>query len=296
MDQVERPWTPIRRAQAVVNANAGGVGPRTADELRELLESFGVQAQVTAAASDSVEQALRSAVAAAPDLLIVLAGDGTARRAAALCGPDGPLLAPLPGGTMNMLPRALYGAKTWPEALGDCLTNGRARPVSCGEAGGKRFYCAAILGYPALWQPAREAARRSDLRAAWEAATFAMRRAFSTRVRFQAEGYPKHRFAVLGLICPLVSRAAERDDCLEAAGLTLDGPAKVFRLALSNMLGDWRDDVAVTMEPCVRGRAWARRRIPCLLDGELDWLDRTSDIRFHRQAFRALAPPPEPSP
>jgi diacylglycerol kinase family enzyme len=48
----------------------------------------------------------------APDAVLVLAGDGTARAAAEMAGPDGPLIAPLPGGTMNMLPRASMATVT----------------------------------------------------------------------------------------------------------------------------------------------------------------------------------------
>jgi len=295
MIETKPPRPKIRSVRAVINTKAGGVDPRAAEQLEEMLASFGVRAELAATDPDGVEEALSAAVAARPDVLIVLAGDGTAGRAAQLCGPDGPLLVPLPGGTMNMLPRALYGAKSWQEALTDCLERGRPRVVSCGDVGGRHFYCAAILGAPALWQRAREAARRSDLRAAWDAAVFAFRRAFTTRVRFQAEGYPKHRFVAVGLICPLVSRTAEREESLEAAGLNADGFSKVLGLALSNLLGDWRADSSVTVEPCLRGRAWARRRIPCLIDGELNWLDRTTDIRFIREAFRALAPPAEPT-
>ena len=43
------------------------------------------------------------------DILIVLGGDGTIRRAADACTETSSYLIALPGGTMNMLPRALYG-------------------------------------------------------------------------------------------------------------------------------------------------------------------------------------------
>jgi hypothetical protein len=161
--------------------------------------------------------------------------------------------------------------------------------------GGHRFYCAAILGSPAFWQPAREAARQGDLRRAWRQAVLAFRRAFSTRLRFEIAGYPQHKAIALGLICPLVSRAFETEDALEAAGLDLHDMVEAFRLGFYDLMGDWRRDPGVVTEPCVEGRAWARRRIPCLIDGELHWLSRSVTIRFHPRAFRALAPL-EPSP
>lgn len=292
MDKPARDLTPaasIRRVEAVVNPASGGVGPDSCVALKQILDEFGLSSRVVSAEPGLVDEALLAAIEAKPDLLIVLAGDGTASRAADLCGPDGPLLAPLPGGTMNMLPRALYGPLPWREALIACLEQGRERPVSCGDVGGHRFYCVAILGAPALWAPAREAARHGRMSQAWGHAVVAFRRAFASPLRFRVTGRSAHKAAALSLICPLISRALAEENALEAAGLDMHDVIEVFRLGLHNMLGDWRDDPGVITELCVTGRAWARRRIPCLIDGEMQWLTRSADIRFVPKAFRALA-------
>jgi diacylglycerol kinase family enzyme len=295
-DLTSRPLTSIKRVEAVINSASGGVGQESAAALKLILDRFELESRVWTPDPGWIDEALLAAIEAKPDLLVVLAGDGTASRAADLCGPDGPLLAPLPGGTMNMLPHALYGQKSWREALVDCLERGLARPVSCGEVGGHRFYCVAILGSPAFWQPAREAARHGDLRQAWEKAVVAVRRAFSTRLRFQVAGGPKRKAIALSLICPLVSRALSEEKALEAAGLDLHDVIEVFRLGLHNIMGDWRNDPGVVTEPCVSGRAWGSRPIPCLIDGEMHWLPRLVDLRFVPHAFRALAPHQEPTP
>ena len=282
----------IRRVAAVVNCAAGGVGPGAAEALQALLDEFGLDSRVLALAPEAIAAALQSAVESGPDLLIVLAGDGTAGLAADLCGPDGPLLAPLPGGTMNMLPHALYGDQPWRDCLIAAQSQGQARVISGGEVGGRKFYCAAILGSPALWAPAREAIRLWDFKAAWRHAAYAFRRAFTSRLRFEVDGR-KHRKAVaLGLISPLVSRALDREQALEAAILDVRDAAQAFHLGVTNAFSDWRDDPAVTVQPCSRGRAWARRPIPCLLDGELHRLGRSIDFRFVPRGFRALAPAP----
>ena len=103
----------IRRAEAIVNEASGSVGAGAAAELEAIVAEFGIELRVHAVQPSDIAQAVRTAVDASPDLVIVLAGDGTARLAAHLCGEDGPIVAPRPGGTMNMLPRAIYGDRDW---------------------------------------------------------------------------------------------------------------------------------------------------------------------------------------
>ncbi len=282
---------PIRRVQAVINAASGGVGPACAEQMARLLAAFGLDSQVRMVEPDHLAHALHGALAEDPDVLVVLGGDGSIGMAASLCGPQRPLLVPLPGGSMNMLPKALYGPRPWPEALAAALSEGVARPVSGGEAGGQRFYCAAILGTPALWQPAREAARHARLVTALQKAQFAFRRAFTRRLRFQVEGGRKRKAVALSLICPLISRDMKGQACLEAATLNVSGLMQLLRLAIQNLFGDWRRDPSVAAEPCVTGHAWARKSIPCLIDGEFHHLGRAAEIRFLPHAFTALAPP-----
>jgi diacylglycerol kinase family enzyme len=178
----------------------------------------------------------------------------------------------------------------WSKALTASLQGGRERPVSCGEVGGLRFYCVAIVGSPAFWAPAREATRYGDLGRAWQHARIAFRRTFGARLKYQGDGRPRRTALALSLICPLISKALESENALEAAGLDLHDMGDVFRLGLHNMLGDWRRDPGVITETMTRGRVWSRRRVPCLIDGEMHWLARSADIGFVPTAFRALAP------
>jgi len=284
----------IDSVEAVVNAASGSVGPGAGEALAAILESFGLNAHVAEVQPGDLAVAVSAAVAAKPDLLIVLAGDGTARLAAELCGPDGPLLAPLPGGTMNMLPRALYGERDWKAALTATLSQGEIRSVSGGEVGGKAFYVAAILGAPALWADAREAIRELKPLKALQRARRALVRAFSGALRFQFDGGAVQEAEALTLMCPLISKALTDEQALEAAAFDPQSLGDAFRLGLrAAMGGDWRDDQCVTTALCRSGRATARGRIPAILDGEPRRLLTIANFRFRPEAFRALAPPPE---
>ena len=72
----------------MINPAAGGVGPDSEARLKQILDAFGLESRIVAAEPDEIESALAAAIGAKPDLLAVLAGDGTAGRAAALCGPS----------------------------------------------------------------------------------------------------------------------------------------------------------------------------------------------------------------
>lgn len=278
------------RVELVANVASGSVGPDAPARAEAILAEHGVEGRVRAPTSGELEPCLREALDTRPDVLFVLAGDGTARAAAEMAGPDGPLIAPLPGGTMNMLPRAFYGERAWPEALAACLTHGEEKMISGGEVAGRLFFVAAILGSPALWAEAREAARTGRAGLALMRAQRALRRAFSSRLRYVLDGRPKGKAEALTLMCPLVSTALDADErALEAAALDPSNALEIFRLGVRTVTGDWRDDPSVSVGRCRIGRVWAGGRIPAILDGEPVRLDDNVNIRFRPKAFRALA-------
>jgi diacylglycerol kinase family enzyme len=279
----------LATVRVVANTAAGGVGPDVGLRLAEIASDFALDMEVAETGPEALRRTLAAAVAAAPDLVVVLGGDGTAALAASLCGSGGPVLAPLAGGTMNMLPHALYGLRPWPQALREALAGGRVVEVSGGEAAGRVFHVAAILGEPALWAEAREAVRRrphlilAHARRAWA-------RAFSGRLRYSLDGGETRKAEALALLTPLASRALESDDALEAAAIDPHDALEAFRLGLAALMGRWRDDPAVTARPCRQGRVWAKGAIPAVLDGEPCRLPSPVRFGFRPAVFRALVP------
>lgn len=283
----------LKRVAVVVNPASGSAGPNAAAEAERILAEARVTGVVTTPGEEGLEACLRAALDTHPDLLAIVAGDGTARAGAEMAGPKGPLVAPLPGGTMNMLPKAIYGDRDWKTALAEILRDGVEKPVSGGEIDGRAFYVAAILGSPALWAEAREAARDGDLRRALTRAQRALHRAFSGRLRFSFGplGRTRAKAEALTLLCPLVSRAMDDDEgYLEAAAVDPAGAMDIFRLGFHAAVGDWRTDPKVAVTRVRSGRAWASGRIPAVLDGEPTRLGRNVTFRFKPAAFRALAP------
>lgn len=278
----------------VANVASGSVGPGARAELEAIFESHGVAVNIRTPAGEDLEQAVRDSIEAGPDLLAVLAGDGTARLAAELSGMRGPPIAPLAGGTMNMLPHAVYGQRPWQEALEDTLARGEVRTLGGGCVGRHRFLVAAILGAPALWAPAREAARSGRLRLAAARAREALDRAFSGRLRYALDGGPREKTEALVLMCPIASRAMNDEDrALEAAALNIRGAGEALRLGVNAIVGDWRTDPAVENRPCHVARVWSAHDMPALLDGETVRLEGLVEVRYQSEVCRVIAPPPE---
>jgi diacylglycerol kinase family enzyme len=278
--------------EVVANIHSGGVGPEAPGELAAILSDHGLDAHVCAPERGDLDACLRAAVDAAPDLLVVLAGDGTARSAAEMCGPDGPVIAPLPGGTMNMLPHAVYGARSWQSALAVALEEGQVQTIGGGRVEAFGFLVAGVFGAPALWAQAREAARDRRPRLAWLRARRAMRRAFHGRLRYALDGRERHKVEALVCMCPLTSRELSNEEqALEATALDLSGALDAFRLGVYALRGDWRDAPGVEVERCRRARIWAAHGIPAILDGEPVKLRTLSEVRYEPRLARILAIP-----
>jgi diacylglycerol kinase family enzyme len=258
----------------------------------KLLAEFGISARVRTPEPAQLIDELKAAIDAGPDLLITLAGDGTVRAAAELCGMDGPLIAPLPGGTMNMMPHAVYGQRSWQEALQLALEDGRERDVGGGCIEGHRFLCAAILGSPARLAPVREAARARKPVVALARARHALRRAFTGRLRYQLDSGARSKAEAVVLICPIASKVMHAEDpALEAAALNPSGAGEILRLGINALVRDWRVDPSVENQFCKRAQIWAAQGIPALLDGEIVRLPSVIDVRFDPKICRVLTPP-----
>jgi diacylglycerol kinase family enzyme len=260
--------------------------------MEKLLAEFGISARVRAPQPEDLIDQLKSAIDTGPDLLITLAGDGTVRAAAELCGMDGPMIAPLPGGTMNMMPHAVYGARPWQEALKLALEDGRERDLGGGCIEGHRFLCAAILGSPARLAPVREAARAGRIGDAFGHAKHALQRAFTGRLRYQLDRSARSKAEALVLICPIASKVMRAEDpALEAAALNPSGAGEILRLGLNALVRDWRVDPSVEDQFCKRAQIWAAQGIPALLDGETVRLPSVVEVRYDPKICRVLTPP-----
>ena len=275
---------------AVLNTASGSVEPGAAARMKAIFKDAGLDhARIVEAGADDIEAAVAEAVASA-GVIVVLGGDGTIRTAAGSCGRCRKLIIPLPGGTMNMLPHALYGAHPWAQVLADTLAAPMVRTVSGGRIGDQTFYCAAILGAPSLWADAREAVRHGHLIEAVKRSAVAIEHSGEPLQYRLGEG-PEGQAQAVAVICPLVSSALSSDaPALEAAALDPEAATGLFSLAYHAVFDDWRNDPSVSLARVRQVDLRAPGRIPAILDGEKAHLGRRGRVTFLPRAFRALVP------
>lgn len=241
--------------------------------------------------ANEMEQFFAEAVEHNLDIFIILGGDGTIRRAAETCSETSPYLIALPGGTMNMLPRALYGDLPWEEALKNTLAAPSARALSGGQIANKKFFVAAIVGAAALWVQVRESVRDGDIIDVIEKGNLAFQNMFGTKLHYLISDQMNGEAEAVVLLCPLVSEEMSgSEQALEAAVIGVETAAEVIRLATAAAFGKWRDDGKVHLTKTQRCAVQSSKEIPATLDGEIVNLGMRAEIAFVSRALTVLVP------
>ena len=276
----------------IINASSGGYDLECEHKMVDILKGAGiVEPKVWCGEAKEMERFFAEAAGQKLEVLIVLGGDGTIRTAAEACAEKGSYLIPLAGGTMNMLPRALYGNVSWEEALKKTLTAPSTKVLSGGRVANKRFFIAAIVGAPALWTQPRESMREGNIADAIKKGSVAFRRMFEAKVQYLISGGAKGEAEGVALICPLISEEmSDSDQALEAAIIDVESAAEVIGLATTAAFGKWRDDRNILLTKTKRVNVQSSKEIPATLDGEKVNLGRSAEIDFVSRALTVLVP------
>jgi diacylglycerol kinase family enzyme len=276
----------------IINASSGGYDLECEHKLLDTLNGAGiVEAKIWCANADEMERSFTEAAHQKLQVLVALGGDGTIRRAAEACAAQGAYLIPLPGGTMNMLARALYGDMSWQDALHKILAATSAKVLSGGRVAVKQFYIAAIVGAPTLWTEARESIRERDIGNAIEKGTVAFQSMFETKVQYFMSAGMKGEAEAVAVICPLISEEmSDSEQALEVAIVDVENAAEVIGLATAAAFGNWRHDRNILLTKTKRVAVQSSTDIPAILDGERVNLGKTAEIDFVSKAVNVLVP------
>jgi diacylglycerol kinase family enzyme len=280
---------------AIINTSSGGCDSASEGEMLSLLKSVRASNYETwCGQAHQIETAFAEAATHKLDVLVVLGGDGTIRTAAKACIRTGTSLLPLPGGTMNMLPRALYGEASWQETLEKTLAGAMSKTLSAGRTEEELFFVAAVIGAPALWMEVRESMRKRDIFDVVEKSAGAFQAMFDTKIRYSMSSETQGEAKVIAVICPLVSeQMSDSEQALEAAVINTESATELFGLATAAALGKWRDDRAVMLTKTKRVTIQSTRDIPLFLDGERVKANNNAEITFVPSAVNVIVPAEE---
>jgi diacylglycerol kinase family enzyme len=283
---------PGLKVGAIVNTSSGSCDSESEQKIFSILTGAGIiEPKVWCGAAKEMERSFAKATGHNLDVLIVLGGDGTIRTAAEACAEKRSYLIPLAGGTMNMLPRALYGDVAWEEALKNTLAAPSLKVLSGGRIAGKQFLVAAIVGAPALLAEPRESVREGNIVDAIEKGSAAFRKMFETKIQYLISGEIKGEAEVVALICPLISeQMSESEQALEAAVIDVESATEVIGLATTAAFGKWRDHGNILLTKTKRVNVESSDDIPATLDGERVNLGRSAEVDFVANALTVLVP------
>ncbi len=283
---------PELKIGVIINTSSGSCDLESEQKMFSILTGAGVvEPKVWCGEAKEMERFFAEAAGQKLEVLIVFGGDGTIRTAAETCAEKGSYLIPLPGGTMNMLPRALYGNVWWEETLKKTLTAPSTKVLSGGRVANKRFFIAAIVGAPALWTEPRESMREGNIADAIRKGSVAFRRMFEAKVQYLISGGAKGETEAVALICPLISEEmSDSEQALEAAIIDVESAAEVIGLGSTAAFGKWRDAKNILLTKTKRVNVQSSKDIPATLDGEKVNLGRSAEIDFVSRALTVLVP------
>jgi diacylglycerol kinase family enzyme len=275
---------------AIVNTSSGSCDLESEEKMLNTLKGAGIaEPRIWCGRADQMAPFFAEAVGQKLDVLIVLGGDGTIRTAAEGCTQEGPYLIPLPGGTLNMLSRALYGDLSWEDTLKNILAAPSVRALSGGHLADKQFFIAAIVGAPSLWADARESIREGEIVDAIKKGGVAFQNMFETKVQYLISGKIKGEAEAVALICPLISEGmSDSEQALEAAVIDVESAAAVIGVATAAAFGKWRDDRNIRLTKTKRVTVQSSKDIPAILDGERVNLGRSAEIDFVSRAVNVI--------
>ena len=226
------------------------------------------------------------------DLLIVFGGDGTCKSGAIVAREMGIPIIALPGGTMNMLPKALYGTDNWQSALELALAQKEPRWQSAGYLNHHIFFCGAIIGDPVTMSEARESLRGGDmLEAVKQVPEIMTAIAHGDPFEFKVDGKVFDRNANgLQIYCPFMTSGATSPNDFELASVPQLSMAQLIGIGAKALTQDWRESAHVKTAYAKRVEINGQGAFDILLDGEPETVSCPVNIHLEEQGVLVLAP------
>lgn len=271
----------MQRLWFITNPGSGSATPEKCEALEAVFAERGLALVGRTRFPDEDLPMAATLDAARADTIVLFAGDGTINATlVALETWSGAFLI-LPGGTMNLLAKALHDSVDPAEIIHAAHTAGRRTTVPAIEAGAHRAFVGVIIGPAASWFRAREAARGRQLRRLWAAARLAWRRTFGRGVRVGGVAGLQR-----GCQAVFVRPATPR---MLVAGIDARDWRGIVGLGWSWLTGEWVAARAVQAGEAAELWNAERRPVLALFDGEPVTLAPGARLRATQSRAQLLA-------
>jgi diacylglycerol kinase family enzyme len=271
----------MKRLWFITNPTSGSADHAKAEALGEVFVEHGLEIVGRTGFPQEELPAEAHLASAKTDTVVLFAGDGTINAAVcALAAWDGAILI-LPGGTMNMLAKALHGDLDPAAIIAKAHHEGRLVALSYVEAGEYRALVGMIVGPAAHWFKPREMARERKLGALLPAMRAAWRRTFGRGIRLS--GAPGLGQRMQG------AYVRAEGDHLEVAAVDARDFRSIADLGWNWVAGDWAAAHSVTEVRAQELRIDERRPVLALFDGEPERLASGTRIGVGRTLKQFIA-------
>jgi hypothetical protein len=265
----------------IYNERSGSCDPALLAEVESLFDQAGWPIGRKLAIGDGMLPGRHAAEESGLGLVVVLSGDGSLNSVAdALAGWEGTLLV-LPGGTMNLLARALHGERTVQEIVKAYLDgDGIVLRTPVLRAGDLTAYTGLIVGPSAAWADVREDMRNLDV------ASLASNvpRALAATLKDPGVALEGHEGEYPAIFAePML-------DGMHAYGVLAGGAGDLFRHGWAWLSGDFRNGpseaLGTAQEMSFRSSGDA---MDLLVDGEKHDADNPLEVRLERSGVYFFA-------
>ncbi|HEX8302948.1 diacylglycerol/lipid kinase family protein [Sphingomonas sp.] len=245
----------------ITNTNSGTATRAKCDALEAVFEERGLKLAGRTRFPDENLPEGSALDAAGVDTVVLFAGDGTINAALCALGEwEGDFLI-LPGGTMNLLAKALHEEMDPHKIIHAAHQAMKRMALPYVEAGEHRAFVGLILGPAAAWARAREAARKGRIWRMFSAVRSAWRRTFDRRgIRVEGARALGDRYQAVFVFPHL--------DGLDVAAVDARDWKSLAQLGWDWVTGDWVAAHAVTEARTQELRIGGDRPVLALFDGE----------------------------
>lgn len=229
---------------AIVNTASGSVPADGQDQLQAALKDLRVDGQVIELDLAKEASRLNELVLTRPKTFIVWGGDGTIATALNATGVDGPPVLALPGGTMNMIHKAIHKEDLdWRTCLEKGL-RGVVRHIPAISVEGHVCYVAAFIGRLTklndLRESVREGAPLEGIRKVIDEKALVLEG--NLNISALEDGQTAQSLSAAAAAIILSSDGSKN---LDVAAIDPDSPMDFIWTSLRALAGDWRNTPSI---------------------------------------------------